>query len=207
MKAENSQLNVSAVSFARGEAGKNSFGKRSSTGISNVSNAAVDDRFFEKHEYYALIPDQKNTLRLKCLKRGHVGKGHTGNGNGNGKNIGKGATIKSLTRSIAALSTNIDKFSLPEYDDDDDEDESSDEEEGTSIRSNTALTRQSKKKKRGKNWKANLSALKIRLGSVGRVEETNISELDSHADFCVCGKEVLVLNHFDREFTVTGWDP
>jgi hypothetical protein len=146
MKAENTQLNVSEVSFARGKAGKNSFVKRKSTGISNISNTAVDDRLFEKHEHHALTPDQKNTLRLKRLMRGHVGKGHTGNGNDNGKNIGKGATIKYLTCSIVALSNNIDKFSLPE--DDDDEDESSDEEEGTSNRSNAAFTRQSKKKKR-----------------------------------------------------------
>jgi hypothetical protein len=91
------------------------FGKCSSTGISNVSNAAVDDRLFEKHEYYDLTTDQKNTLRLKRLKRDHVGKGHTGNGNGNGNenNSGKRATIKSLTCSIAALSTKIDKVSLP----------------------------------------------------------------------------------------------
>jgi hypothetical protein len=47
----------------------------------------------------------------------------------------------------------------------------------------------------------------MRLGSVGRVEETNRSGLDSHADCCVCGKEVLVFNEFDREFAVTGWDP
>jgi hypothetical protein len=86
---------------------------------------------------------------LKRIKRGYVGKSHTGAGNNNGKNNGKGATIKSLTRSIAALSTKIDKFSLP--DDDEDEDESSDEEEGTSNRSNAALTRQIKKKKRGNN--------------------------------------------------------
>jgi hypothetical protein len=33
MKAENPQLNVSEVSFARRKAGRNSFGKRSSTGI------------------------------------------------------------------------------------------------------------------------------------------------------------------------------
>jgi hypothetical protein len=63
-------------------------------------------------------------LRLKCLKRHHVGNGHTGNFNINGKNNGKVATIKSLTHSIAALSTKIDKFSLPE----DDDDESSDDE-------------------------------------------------------------------------------
>jgi hypothetical protein len=47
----------------------------------------------------------------------------------------------------------------------------------------------------------------MRLGSVGRVEEVNRFDLDSHADFCVCGKEVLVFNDFDREVTVTGWYP
>jgi hypothetical protein len=149
MKARKPQLNVSEVSFARRKAGKNSFGKRNSTGISNVSNAAVDERFFEKHEYHALTPDQKNTLKLKRLKRGHVGKVHTENGNGNVKNSGKGPTIKSLTRSIAALSTKIDKFSLS--DDDEEEDESSDEEEGTSNRYNAVMTLQSKKKKCGSN--------------------------------------------------------
>jgi hypothetical protein len=153
-KAENPQLIVSEVSFARGKAGKNSFGKRNSTGISNVSNAAVDDRFFEKNEYHALTSDQKNNLRLKRLNHGHVGKGHTGNGNGNGKNSGKGSTIKSLTHSIAALSKKINKFSLSDDDDDDDdedEDKSSDEEEGTSNLYNAALTRQRKKNKCGNN--------------------------------------------------------
>jgi hypothetical protein len=104
MKADNPQLNVSEVSFARGKAGNNYYGKHYSTGTSNVSNTAVDDRFFEKHAYNALTPDQKNTLRLKRLKRGHVGKSHTGTGNKNGNTNGKGATTKSLTRSIAALS-------------------------------------------------------------------------------------------------------
>jgi hypothetical protein len=85
----------------------------------------VDDRLFEKHEYNALTPAQKNTLRLKRLNRGHVGKSQTGAGNNNGKNNGKSVTVKSLTRSIAALSTKIDKFSLP--DDNEDEDKSSDE--------------------------------------------------------------------------------
>jgi hypothetical protein len=33
MKAENPQLNVSEVSFARGKGGKNSYGKRVSSGI------------------------------------------------------------------------------------------------------------------------------------------------------------------------------
>jgi hypothetical protein len=149
MKAENPQLNVSEVSFACGNAGKNSYGKRHSTGISNVSNAVVDDRLFEKHEYNALTPDQKNTLSLKRLKRDHVGKSHTGTGNNNGKKNGKGATIKSITCTISALSTKIDKFSLPK--DDDDEDESSDDEEATSNCYNAALTRQNKNKKRGHN--------------------------------------------------------
>jgi hypothetical protein len=82
----------------------------------------VDDRFFEKHEYNALTPDQKNTLRLKRLKRGHVGKTHTGAGNNNGNNNVKAVTIKSLTRSIAAFSTKIDKFILPDDNEDEDED-------------------------------------------------------------------------------------
>ena len=47
----------------------------------------------------------------------------------------------------------------------------------------------------------------MRLGSVGHVKEVNRSDLDSHADCCVCGKEVLVFNDFDREVTVAGWDP
>jgi hypothetical protein len=47
----------------------------------------------------------------------------------------------------------------------------------------------------------------MRLGSVGHVEEVNRSELDSHADCCICGKEVLVSNDFDREVTVAGCDP
>jgi hypothetical protein len=36
LKAENPQLNVSEFSFALGKAGKNSYGKRHFTGISNV---------------------------------------------------------------------------------------------------------------------------------------------------------------------------
>jgi hypothetical protein len=131
MKAENPQLNVPEVSFARGKAGKKSFGKRNSSGVSNDSNAAVDDRLFEKHEYHALAPDPKIKLRLKRLKCGHVGKGHIRNGNGNVKNSGKGPTIKTLARSISSLTTKIDKFSLPDDDDDDDEVESSEDEEGT----------------------------------------------------------------------------
>jgi hypothetical protein len=46
----------------------------------------------------------------------------------------------------------------------------------------------------------------MRLGYVGHVEKGNRSDLDSHADCCVCGKEVLVFNDFDREVTVTGWE-
>jgi hypothetical protein len=80
LKADNPQFNVSDFSFSRGKAGKNSYRKRHSTGISNVSIAAVDDRFFEKHECNAINSDHKNTLRLKHLKRGHVGKSHTGTG-------------------------------------------------------------------------------------------------------------------------------
>jgi hypothetical protein len=39
------------------------------------------------------------------------------------------------------------------------------------------------------------------------VEEGKISDLDSHADWCVCRKYVLVFNDFDRDVAGTGWDP
>jgi hypothetical protein len=124
MKVENPQLNVSEVSFARGKGGKNLFGKRGSSRISNVSNDAVDDHFFEKHEYHALTPEQKNTMRLKRLKLGHVVNGHGGGDNGNGKGNGKGPTLKSPNRSSAALDTKFDKFDLPnDYDDDESSEE------------------------------------------------------------------------------------
>jgi hypothetical protein len=47
----------------------------------------------------------------------------------------------------------------------------------------------------------------MHLGYVDCVEEANTPDLDSHADCCVCGKEVLVFNDFDHEITFTGWDP
>jgi endonuclease I len=69
MKTKNSQLNASEASFARRKSGKNSFGKRNSSGISNVSNAEVDDMFFEKHACHALTPEQNNALEAwPCLK-------------------------------------------------------------------------------------------------------------------------------------------
>jgi hypothetical protein len=45
------------------------------------------------------------------------------------------------------------------------------------------------------------------LGSVGQVKGVNRSDLDSHADACVVGKEALIFNDFDREVTVIGYDP
>jgi hypothetical protein len=45
------------------------------------------------------------------------------------------------------------------------------------------------------------------LGSVGQVKGLNRSDLDSHADKCVVGKEALLYNDFDREVTVSGYDP
>jgi hypothetical protein len=105
MKAENPQLNVSEVSFARGKAGKNSFGKRNSTEFQSFQTLQWMTGSLRSMNIMLSRLIRKNMLRLKRLKRCHVGKGHTGNGNGNRKKSGKGATIKYLTRSIAALST------------------------------------------------------------------------------------------------------
>jgi hypothetical protein len=81
MKAENPQINVSEVNYLKNiKCGGNTYsGKRGSSGISNShsssTNAAVDDRFYEKHEYLALSSDQKKTVRLKHVKHGHVPNG------------------------------------------------------------------------------------------------------------------------------------
>jgi hypothetical protein len=45
------------------------------------------------------------------------------------------------------------------------------------------------------------------LGYVGQVKGVNRSDLDSHADACVVGKEALICYYFDREVTVSGYDP
>jgi hypothetical protein len=44
-------------------------------------------------------------------------------------------------------------------------------------------------------------------GYVGQVKGVNRSDLDSHADACVVGKESLIFNYFYREVTVSGYDP
>jgi hypothetical protein len=49
----------------------------------SLTNADIDDRFYEKYEYLDLSSDQKNTFCLKCMKPIHVpdrgwGGNHTG---------------------------------------------------------------------------------------------------------------------------------
>jgi hypothetical protein len=138
MKAENPQLNVSEVTYARKSGGGKGGGKRGSSGISNNSNGDVADRLFDKHEYHTLNPEQKNNPRLKRLKRGHVG---TGQNSRDGKRNAKGSqslTIKKMQRTIYALSSRFDKLGVPS----DDEDECESEEETESPnRSNSALAR------------------------------------------------------------------
>jgi hypothetical protein len=42
---------------------------------------------------------------------------------------------------------------------------------------------------------------------VGKVKGLNRSDLDSHADACVVGKEALIFNDFDRDITASVYDP
>jgi hypothetical protein len=148
MKAENIQLNVSEVSYARKSGGGKGGGKRGSSGMSNNSNRDVADRLFDKHEYHTLTPEQKNNLRLKILKRGHFGNGQSSR---DGKIQSKGSqssTIKQMQRTISALSSRFDKLGVPSEDEDECE---SEEETESPNRSNSALTCQTKKKgKKGK---------------------------------------------------------
>jgi hypothetical protein len=118
MKDENPQLNVSEVSYARKSDGGKGGGKRGSSGMSNNSNSDVADRFFDKHEYHTLTPEQKNNLGLKILKRGHVGNGQSSR---DGKIQSKGSqssTIKQMQRTISALSSRFDKLGVPSEDED-----------------------------------------------------------------------------------------
>jgi hypothetical protein len=109
-----------------------------------------------------------------------------------------------MQHNIAALSATFDKFNLP-YDNDDNtlEDEDGDD---ASNRSNQHLIFQSKQKGRISR-ELKLSALTMHLGSVGRVREVNRSDLDSHADACIIGKEALIFQYFDRAVTVSGYKP
>jgi hypothetical protein len=45
------------------------------------------------------------------------------------------------------------------------------------------------------------------LGSAGQVKGVNRSDLDSSADACLVGKEALIFIDFEREVTVSGYDP
>jgi hypothetical protein len=96
MKSENPQLNVSEVTYARRSGGGKGGGKRGSSGISNNSNGDVADRFFDKHEYHTMTPEQKNNLRLKRLKRGHVGNGQNSR---DGKSHPKGSQSSTIKQS------------------------------------------------------------------------------------------------------------
>jgi hypothetical protein len=146
MKADNTQLNVSEVAYARKSGGGKGGGKRGSSVISNNSNGDVADRFFDKHEYHTLTPEQKNNLRLKRLKRlkrGHVGTGQNYRDDKSHAKGSKSSTIKQMQRTISALSSRFDKLGVPS----DDEDECESEEETESPnRSNSALTPQTKKR-------------------------------------------------------------
>jgi hypothetical protein len=143
MKAENPQLNISEVTYARQSGGGKGGGKRGSSGISNNSNGDVADRLFEKHEYHTLTPEQKNNLHLKRFKQGHVGTGKNSRDGKSHAKCSQSSNIKQIQRTIYALSSRFDKLGVPN----DDEDECASEEETESPhRSNSALTHQTKNK-------------------------------------------------------------
>ena len=59
---------------------------------------------------------------------------------------------------------------------------------------------------------ASVRTVTMRVGKLNFTEEatrlsTSRTELDSHADVTVLGKNVLVLTDFDRPVTVTGYNP
>jgi hypothetical protein len=92
MKADNTHMNVSEVNYSKTWQGdRHSPTKRGSSGISDGDMA---DRFYEKHEYYTLISEQKNNnLCLKRIKHGNVG-----NSQGGGGHRGKGGVVRSAMK-------------------------------------------------------------------------------------------------------------
>ena len=96
----------------------------------------VEDRYYTKAEYDALKPEQKKSLALKRLKRGHKPGSKSSTATGGKSDINK------LTKTIAALSKKVD--ALPGAEDADAEEEN--ETKSQSNRTNAALTRQKKDK-------------------------------------------------------------
>jgi hypothetical protein len=138
------------------------------------------------------------------LKRGHVGNSLSSrDGNIHAKGS-QSSTIKQMQGTVSRLRSRFDKLGVPIEDEDEFE---SEEETESPNRSNSALTRQTKKKGKKGKWDLSFSAFTMSLGSVGKVKGVNRSDLDSHADACVVGKESLIFNDFDGEVTVSGYDP
>jgi hypothetical protein len=72
MKADKPQLNVSEVTYARKSGGGNGGkggGKRGPSRISSSSNGDVADRFFDKHEYHTLTPEQKKQPPSEAIEK------------------------------------------------------------------------------------------------------------------------------------------
>jgi hypothetical protein len=109
-----------------------------------------------------------------------------------------------LTRVIKALTQKLGKQGPPE---EQESDSSSDEElemkEGGSNRNNPALTLQPAKKR-----SRQIRAVRTVAALAGLHDgDDSRTGLDSHADTCVVGKDVLIVHDLDRTVNVTGYDP
>jgi hypothetical protein len=135
-----------------------------------------------------------------------VDEAHGGGGN-DGKGDGKSShamTSKSMQHTSAVLGVIFDKFNIP----DDDSEDSTKDEEGVGVSNRSNQTSNGQSKKNGKRYRElNLLYFTMRLIYVGRMKEVNMSDLDLHDDASVVGKEALLFKYFDREVTVSSYDP
>jgi hypothetical protein len=182
-------------------------------------DGVVEDRFYKHAEYRTLSPDQNKELWFERKHRGgdDNGRNKENDRRSNGKRVREDKrkkdkkTIKSLTRTIAALYFKTDD---PESSSDEASDASDASEPPVkSNRTNSSLTRQkgSRKLNGADCVTSSMESLEIcditmHLGSLRQTGPACRSDIDSHANTIVVGMEVITFQDFERPVNVMSVD-
>jgi hypothetical protein len=177
---------------------------------------AVQDRYYTKEEYKSLTPNQKKDLASKCLKRGNRPGAKDSKTKGaskldeksNGKSFIK--NLKAVKRTVSQLAKQMGKAAVG----DDDTAKSTHYNSSDcstskpgSNRMNSALSRKNNKVSiSNKRHPKTVSVLR-RLGLLeGNVKESH-TDLDSHADQCAVGSNLLEVHDYEKPINVSGYNP
>jgi hypothetical protein len=194
------EMNISATRFSK---------KHVKFSDEQGGSKKVEDRYYKRDEYAKLSKEQKSALAKMREERGHVPGKHDGvkrkrDGKSGGKGYGN-QTVAQLSTVIAALAARLDSNKDSQKDDSgslasESSDEAPHNKQSGKNRDNKALTCQSGKKNCPIK---NVSGLKT-------IPMVNIhkdrSELDSHMDTCVIGKNVLITHDCNRPVSTTCYD-